>query len=126
MAGEAGGATGGQYGYLLLQSLHHPSIHLWAQHPPVGSNGGLNLSAQRALETPTVSYLLSTEVWKNAKELWTLTEADLACAEDEAKALKPLKAATLVMSEEHYSHAACPDVQLRSCSSNRLGTYEGK
>ncbi|CAB1433037.1 unnamed protein product [Pleuronectes platessa] len=54
------------------------------------------------------------------------TVADLACAEDEAKALKPLKAATLVMSEEHYRTAECPDVQLRSCSSNRLGTYEGK
>ncbi|CAB1446274.1 unnamed protein product [Pleuronectes platessa] len=80
----------------------------------------LNLAAQRALETPTVSYLFSTEVWKNAKELWTLTEADLACAEDEAKDLKPL-----VKSEEHYSTAVCPDVQLRSCSSNRLGTYEG-
>ncbi|CAB1444139.1 unnamed protein product [Pleuronectes platessa] len=49
--------------------------------------GDLNLAAQRALETPTVSYLFSTEVWKNAKELWTLTEADLACAEDEANAL---------------------------------------
>ncbi|CAB1437397.1 unnamed protein product [Pleuronectes platessa] len=48
----------------------------------------LNLSAQRALETNTVSYLFSTEVWKNAKELWTLTEADLACAEDEAEAAK--------------------------------------
>ena len=44
--------------------------------------------------------LLFTEVRKNAKELWTLTEADLACAEDEAKALKLLKVATLVMSEE--------------------------
>ncbi|CAB1430648.1 unnamed protein product [Pleuronectes platessa] len=75
----------------------------------------LNLAAQRALETPTVSYLFSTEVWKNAKELWTLTEADLACAEDEAKALKPLKAPALVMSEEHYRTAECPDVQLRSC-----------
>ena len=44
--------------------------------------------------------LFFTEVRKNAKELWTLTEADLACAEDEARALKLLKVATLVMSEE--------------------------
>ncbi|KAK7916754.1 hypothetical protein WMY93_012515 [Mugilogobius chulae] len=44
--------------------------------------------------------LLSPEVRKNAKELWTLTEADIACAEDAAAALRPLKVATLVMSEE--------------------------
>lgn len=36
---------------------------------------------------------------KNAKELWTVTEVDLACA-DVATALKPLKVATHVMSEE--------------------------
>ncbi|ROL48291.1 Zinc finger BED domain-containing protein 1 [Anabarilius grahami] len=44
--------------------------------------------------------LLSTEVRKNAKDLWTLTEADITCAEDVIKVLKPLKLATHVMSEE--------------------------
>lgn len=44
--------------------------------------------------------LLSTEVRKNAKDLWTLSETDLANAEDVAKTLRPLKVATLVMSEE--------------------------
>lgn len=44
--------------------------------------------------------LLSSEVRKNAKELWTLSEADLSNAEDVAKTLRPLKVATLVMSEE--------------------------
>lgn len=35
--------------------------------------------------------LRSAEVRKNAKDLWTLNDADLSCAEDVAKALKPLK-----------------------------------
>ncbi|CAB1436502.1 unnamed protein product [Pleuronectes platessa] len=71
------------------------TAHHWTCLP-----ASLNLAAQRALEVPTVSYLFITEVWKNAKELWTLTEAELACTEDEAKALKTLKFATLVISEE--------------------------
>lgn len=44
--------------------------------------------------------LLSAEVRKNAKDLWTLNDEDLSCAENVAKALKPLKVATHVMSEE--------------------------
>lgn len=44
--------------------------------------------------------LLSNDVRKNAKDLWTLTESDITCAEDVIKALKPLKLATHVMSEE--------------------------
>lgn len=52
---------------------------------------------ERLVEQPA---LLSTEVRKNAKDLWTLTEADITCAEDVIKALKPLKLATHVMSEE--------------------------
>ncbi|KAL2089183.1 hypothetical protein ACEWY4_016082 [Coilia grayii] len=44
--------------------------------------------------------LLSSEVRKNAKELWSLSEADLCNAEDVAKTLRPLKVATLVMCEE--------------------------
>ena len=44
--------------------------------------------------------LLSAEVRKNAKDLWTLNDTNLSCAEDVAKALKPLKVATHVMSEE--------------------------
>uniref|UniRef100_A0A671QLV8 HAT C-terminal dimerisation domain-containing protein n=1 Tax=Sinocyclocheilus anshuiensis TaxID=1608454 RepID=A0A671QLV8_9TELE len=44
--------------------------------------------------------LLSAEEQKNAKDLWTLTEADIACAEDVINALKPLKLARHVMSDE--------------------------
>ena len=44
--------------------------------------------------------LLSAEVPKNAKDLWTLNDANLSCAEDVAKALETLKVATHVMSEE--------------------------
>lgn len=46
------------------------------------------------------SALLSNDVRKNAKDLWTLTEADLTCAEDSFNVLKPLKVATHVISEE--------------------------
>lgn len=44
--------------------------------------------------------LLSAEVRKSEKEIFTLTEADITCAEEVLKALKPMKDATLVMSEE--------------------------
>lgn len=44
--------------------------------------------------------LLDKEVRKNAKDLWTLNDADITAAEDVVKALKPLKVATHVMSEE--------------------------
>ncbi|XP_077080800.1 E3 SUMO-protein ligase ZBED1-like [Siphateles boraxobius] len=44
--------------------------------------------------------LLSTEVRKSEKDIFTLTDADITCAEAVLKALKPMKDATLVMSEE--------------------------
>ncbi|XP_056414792.1 E3 SUMO-protein ligase ZBED1-like isoform X2 [Hyla sarda] len=44
--------------------------------------------------------LLSNEVRKNEKDIFTLTESDITCAEEVLKALKPMKDATLVMSEE--------------------------
>uniref|UniRef100_A0A672JQE7 BED-type domain-containing protein n=1 Tax=Salarias fasciatus TaxID=181472 RepID=A0A672JQE7_SALFA len=47
-----------------------------------------------------VAALLSNEVRKNEKEVFTLTEADITCAEEVLKALKPMKDATKVMSEE--------------------------
>ena len=52
-------------------------------------------------QQPAISAaLLSSEVHRNEKDLCTLTEADITVAEDVVKALQPLKAATLVMSEE--------------------------
>lgn len=52
-------------------------------------------------QQPAISaVLLSPEVSRNKKDLCTLTEADITVAEDVVKALQPLKAATLVMSEE--------------------------
>lgn len=59
--------------------------------------------------------LLSAEVWKNAKELWTLTEADLACAKDVAAARKPLKVATRTMLEEKTSYAVIPLLHAQLC-----------
>uniref|UniRef100_A0A8B9H2A4 BED-type domain-containing protein n=1 Tax=Astyanax mexicanus TaxID=7994 RepID=A0A8B9H2A4_ASTMX len=44
--------------------------------------------------------LLSTEVRKSEKDVFTLSETDITCAEEVLKALKPMKDATLVMSEE--------------------------
>lgn len=44
--------------------------------------------------------LLSNEVRKAEKEIFTLTETDITCAEEILKALKPMKDATLVMSED--------------------------
>ncbi len=37
---------------------------------------------------------------KDGKDLWTLTEADITCSEDVINALKPLKLATHVKSDE--------------------------
>uniref|UniRef100_A0A1A8QR33 HAT C-terminal dimerisation domain-containing protein n=1 Tax=Nothobranchius rachovii TaxID=451742 RepID=A0A1A8QR33_9TELE len=44
--------------------------------------------------------LLSPDVRKSAKEVFTLNESDIMCAEEVVRALKPMKDATLVMSEE--------------------------
>uniref|UniRef100_A0A3Q2X8X5 HAT C-terminal dimerisation domain-containing protein n=1 Tax=Haplochromis burtoni TaxID=8153 RepID=A0A3Q2X8X5_HAPBU len=44
--------------------------------------------------------LLSAEVRKSEKEIFTLSESDITCAEEVVRALKPMKPATLVMSEE--------------------------
>lgn len=43
--------------------------------------------------------LLSPAVRRNKNDLCTLTEADVTLAEDMVKALQPMKAATLAMSE---------------------------
>ncbi|XP_073681633.1 E3 SUMO-protein ligase ZBED1-like [Garra rufa] len=50
--------------------------------------------------------LLSPAVRKGASEIFTLTESDISCAEDVVNALKPMKDATLLMSEES-SPTAC-------------------
>lgn len=50
--------------------------------------------------------LLSQEVRKGAAEIFTLTESDISCSEDVITALKPMKDATLLMSEES-SPTAC-------------------
>ncbi|XP_027875909.1 zinc finger BED domain-containing protein 1-like [Xiphophorus couchianus] len=57
---------------------------------------------ERFLEQqPAVSAaLLAPEVRKQEKDLCSLTETDITAAEDIAQALKPLKKATLVMSQE--------------------------
>ncbi len=44
--------------------------------------------------------LLSPEVRKGVSEIFTLTESNISCAEDVVNALKPMKDATLLMSEE--------------------------
>uniref|UniRef100_A0AAZ1Y5E7 BED-type domain-containing protein n=1 Tax=Oreochromis aureus TaxID=47969 RepID=A0AAZ1Y5E7_OREAU len=44
--------------------------------------------------------LLSAEVRKSEKEIFTLSESDITCAEEVVRALKPMKDTTLVMSEE--------------------------
>ncbi len=44
--------------------------------------------------------LLSPEVRKGVSEIVTLTESNISCAEDVVNALKPMKDATLLMSEE--------------------------
>ncbi len=57
---------------------------------------------ERFLEQQPAIYaaLLSSEVRKSEKDVFTLNEADITCAEEMLKALKPMKNATLVMSEE--------------------------
>lgn len=57
---------------------------------------------QRFLEQqPAIcAALLSAEVKKSEKEIFTLSESDITCAEEVVRALKPMKDATLVMSEE--------------------------
>ena len=44
--------------------------------------------------------LLSAEVRRSEKDIFTLSESDITCAEEVVGALKPMKDATLVMSEE--------------------------
>lgn len=67
--------------------------------------------------------LRSAEVRKNAKDLWTLNDADLSCAEDVAKALKPLK---VVWREDpyviHHCTAACSAMPQCRDPSYRLGS----
>ncbi|XP_046692240.1 E3 SUMO-protein ligase ZBED1 [Silurus meridionalis] len=52
-------------------------------------------------QQPTIcAALLSTEVRTCEKDVFTMNEADITCAEEVLKALMPTKNATLVMSEE--------------------------
>lgn len=44
--------------------------------------------------------LLSAEVNRSEKDTFTLSQSDITCAEEVLRALKPMKDATLVMSEE--------------------------
>ncbi|XP_051990723.1 E3 SUMO-protein ligase ZBED1-like isoform X2 [Xyrauchen texanus] len=57
---------------------------------------------QRFLEQQPAIHaaLLSAEVRKTEKEICTLTESDITAAEEVVTAMKPMKVATLVMSEE--------------------------
>ena len=68
---------------------------------PTRWNSALEMLERFLEQQPAVSAaLLSPEVRKQDKDLCTLTEADITAAEDVAQALKPLKKATLVMSQE--------------------------
>lgn len=57
---------------------------------------------QRLLEQQPAIHaaLLSAEVRKKGKDICTLSEADITAAEEVVTAMKPMKVATLVMSEE--------------------------
>ena len=44
--------------------------------------------------------LLSAEVRRSEKDIFTLSKSDITCAEEVVRALKPMKDAILVMSEE--------------------------
>ena len=64
-------------------------------------NSALEMLERFLEQQPAVSAALySPEERKQEKDLCTLTEADITAAEDVAHALKPLKKATLVMSQE--------------------------
>uniref|UniRef100_A0A3P8RJ63 BED-type domain-containing protein n=1 Tax=Astatotilapia calliptera TaxID=8154 RepID=A0A3P8RJ63_ASTCA len=64
-------------------------------------NSTLEMLERFLEQQPAISAaLLSPEVRRNDSNLCSLTEADITDGEDIVKALKPLKAATLVMSEE--------------------------
>lgn len=55
-------------------------------------------------QQPAISaLLLSPKVHRSEKDACTLREADITVAEDIAKALRPMKTATLVMSEKSSS-----------------------
>lgn len=57
---------------------------------------------ERSEQQPAVcAALLSPVVRKGAAEIFALTESVLSCAEHVINALKPMKDATLLMSEEH-------------------------
>ena len=64
-------------------------------------NSALEMLKRFLEQQPAISAaLLSPEVRRNESDLFTLTEADITVAEDVMKALEPMKAATLVSSEE--------------------------
>ncbi|XP_017261968.1 E3 SUMO-protein ligase ZBED1-like [Kryptolebias marmoratus] len=64
-------------------------------------NSALDMLERFLEQQPAVSAaLLAPEVRKQEKDLCSLTEADITAAEDIAQALKSLKKATLVMSQE--------------------------
>ncbi|KAL2079766.1 hypothetical protein ACEWY4_025510 [Coilia grayii] len=66
-------------------------------------NSALDMLERFLEQQPAISAtLLSPEVRRSEKDLCTLTEADITVAEDIVKALRPMKSATLVMSDEAH------------------------
>ncbi|CAI5660053.1 unnamed protein product, partial [Oreochromis niloticus] len=64
-------------------------------------NSSYDMIEQSLEQQPAIcAALLSAEVRKSEKEIFTLSESDITCAEEVVRALKPMKDATLVMSEE--------------------------
>ena len=94
--------------YLFQTQQHHSQLPAKTQTRPAPatntqvdqtSQGGTAL--ERFLEQPAIyAALLSKEVRKSEKDIFILSPADIACAEEVLKALKPMKDVNLVMSEE--------------------------
>lgn len=83
------------------QMLLDLPLHKLVTDEPTRWNSALDMVERFLEQQPAVSAaLLAPEVRQQEKDLCTPTEADITAAEDVAQALKPLKKATLVMSQE--------------------------